>query len=124
VKSFSCRVCSATLHFGNTRCLSCHTDLAWSTAERTLVPLSPDRTYLDNAGTTWHRCSQATVWGCSWLSREAGGLCRSCGLTRTRPQDDDEVGQRQLPITERAKQQLVVELEARGLRVVGKYQDT
>lgn len=85
-------MCDNSLYFENSVCVSCGTALAFSREERAIVPLNAEGTYVDLDGLVWHVCANLNVSGCTWLARLEGGLCFSCELTRTRPNDDDAVG--------------------------------
>jgi hypothetical protein len=123
VKAFRCRACDNPLHFENSRCVSCGTRLGYSRAERAIVPVSEDGRYLDGDGVEWHVCRNLRLAGCTWLTQEQGGQCFACDLTRTRPNDDDEIGLADFPAAERAKRHLVVELDTLGFPVVSKHDD-
>jgi hypothetical protein len=110
VQAYRCRVCDHPLYFENSVCVSCGTELGYSREEREIVPV---------AGSGRFRCRNLTLSGCTWLTDTDGGQCFSCDLTRTRPHDGDERGLAQLVAAERAKRQLVVELEGLGFRLEG-----
>ncbi|MBV9829968.1 MAG: putative zinc-binding metallopeptidase [Marmoricola sp.] len=122
MKAFRCRVCHNALYFENSRCVSCGSRLGYSRAERAIVPVQDGR-YVDSGGDTWHVCRNLRLSGCTWLTRHEGGQCLSCDLTRTRPSDDDAEGMAAYPPAERAKRQLVFQLEGLGLPVVPKSVD-
>ncbi|MFW6773020.1 zinc-binding metallopeptidase family protein [Nocardioides sp. CPCC 205120] len=123
MKAFRCRVCDNALYFENSRCVSCGTALAFSRAERAMVPVDGDGRYVDAGGTAWHTCALRRTVGCNWLSAEEGAPCGACALTRTRPADDDAEGLAQLPTAEAAKRRLVHELDVLGFPVVGRDED-
>jgi hypothetical protein len=123
VKAFRCRVCDKPLHFENSRCVSCGTRLGFSRSERAIVPVDEKGRYVDADGLEWFLCRNLTLSGCTWLTESDGGECFSCGLTRTRPNDEDAVGLANYPAAERAKRHLVVELDGLGFPVVGKDTD-
>jgi hypothetical protein len=123
VKAFRCRVCDKPLHFENSRCVSCGTRLGFSRSERAIVPVDEKGRYVDADGLEWFLCRNLTLSGCTWLTDTDGGECFSCGLTRTRPNDQDAVGLANYPAAERAKRHLVVELDGLGFPVVGKDTD-
>jgi hypothetical protein len=123
VKAYRCRVCDNSLHFENSRCVSCGTRLGYSRGERAIVPVDEKGRYVDADGLEWFRCRNLTLSGCTWLTDVDGGECFACGLTRTRPNDDDAVGLAHYPAAERAKRHLVVELDSLGFPVVGKDTD-
>jgi len=123
VKAFRCRVCDNQLYFENSVCVSCGTALGYSRAERSIVPVDDTGRYVDASGLVWHVCANLNLSGCTWLAELEGGQCFSCGLTRTRPSDDDVVGLENYPLAEQAKRHLIVELDTLGFSVVGKDTD-
>ena len=120
MKAYRCRVCDNALHFENSVCVSCGTNLGYSRAERDIVPVDEQGRYVDRAGLVWHVCRNLNLHGCTWLSELEGGQCFSCDLTRVRPNDDDAEGLAHYPEAERAKRHLVAELDVLGFPVVGK----
>ncbi len=114
MRAFTCDTCSEHVYFDNTVCITCGSDLAWSRAEQRIV-------VLDEAG---GRCGNLGLNGCNWLPEEPGGLCSSCLLTRTRPDDDDLVGLPQYYVAEQAKRRLVAELDVLRLPVVPRDPET
>lgn len=113
--SFACPHCSALVFFENTVCLTCGTAIGYARAERGMVETA-DRTYCSNRG----------LAGCNWVTEggaDAGGLCSSCALTRTRPSDTDLKGLTSFAATESAKRRLLVQLDDLGLPVVGRAVD-
>ena len=123
MKAYRCRVCDASLHFENSRCVSCGSRLGYARAERAIVPVDEKGRYVDAAGAEWFLCTNLTLSGCTWLTPTDGGQCASCELTRTRPADDDAEGMAHYPAAERAKRHLVAELDSLGFPVVGKHED-
>jgi hypothetical protein len=123
VKAFRCRVCDASLHFENSRCVTCGSRLGYSRLERAIVPVDEKGRYVDAEGLEWFVCRNLPLSGCTWLASIDGGQCSSCDLTRTRPHDDDAVGLANFPVAERAKRHVVAELDALGFPVVGKHED-
>lgn len=110
MKAYRCQVCGNPLYFENSVCVSCGTRLGYSREERAIVPVE--------ASGRW-RCRNLLLSGCTWLTDTEGGQCFACDLTRTRPADGDVEGLAQFPVAERAKRQLVVELEALGFPLDG-----
>ncbi|HBS08648.1 MAG TPA: hypothetical protein DEA69_07590, partial [Microbacterium sp.] len=124
MKSYTCRVCGNRLFFENSVCVSCETPLGYSRAERDIVPLdTDDRTYTDAEGGVWHVCANLGLSGCTWLTTDAGGLCFSCGLTRTRPNDADLEGISNYAPAERAKRHLIAELDELGIPILDRTDD-
>ena len=116
-------MCDNALYFENSVCVSCGTDLGYSRAEHDIVPLDESGTYVDADGTAWFVCANLGLSGCTWLAPQEGGLCFSCDLTRTRPNDADLEGLSQFPVAEAAKRRLVVELDALGLPITTRTED-
>lgn len=104
-------------------CFSCGTDLGFSRGERAIVPVDSRGRYVDADGSTWYVCTNLNLSGCTWLTERPGGFCFSCGLTRTRPSDEDLVGRREYKIAEEAKRRLVVELDTLGFPIVPRSED-
>lgn len=123
MKAYSCRVCGNPLYFENSVCVSCGTPVAYSRAERDVVPVDAAGVYVDAAGWIWHVCRNLGLSGCTWLAPIAGGQCAACDLTRVRPADDDTAGLAAFPIAERAKRHLIAELDELGFPVVSKNED-
>jgi hypothetical protein len=107
--SFACGHCGRLVFFENTVCLNCSTELGFMPERLELVAL--DRP----PGSALHRCANATVAACNWLVAEPGRLCRSCELTRTRPNDDDRAGLAAFAAAEAAKRRVVMQLLDLGL---------
>ncbi|TIC82900.1 putative zinc-binding metallopeptidase [Nocardioides sp. GY 10127] len=120
MKAYRCRVCANPLYFENSVCVSCGTNLGWSRAERDIVPVDAKGTYTDAAGEVWYVCKNLNLSGCTWLTRDEGGWCFSCHLTRTRPNDADLEGISNYPVAEQAKRALITELEGLGLPILSK----
>ncbi len=123
MKSFSCRRCGNALYFDNSVCVSCGSNLGFSRAERAIVPVDSKGQYVDADGLVWHVCVNLNLSGCTWLSEFPGGYCFSCGLTRTRPGDDDVKGLSEYPIAEEAKRRLIFGLDDLGFPIVTREQD-
>jgi len=120
VLAFSCDNCGQLVFFENDECLRCHSTLGYSSGHRaviTLTALAPDRLVdLSETPAIWQRCATAGVTGCNWLVPSGPDtLCRSCGLTRTRPADDDLEGMAELVRAESAKRRLIFQLDGLGL---------
>lgn len=120
MRAYGCRICGSALYFENSVCVSCGTNLGYSREEDAIVPVDEEGRYVDAAGLIWHVCCNLNLSGCTWLARLEGGACFSCELTRVRPSDADLAGIAKYPIAERAKRQLMVELDGLGFPVIGK----
>lgn len=123
MKAYRCRVCQSALYAENSVCVSCGTPLGYARGEREIVPVDGNGVYVDAAGWVWHVCRNLGLSGCTWLAPVAGGQCAACDLTRTRPNDADTAGIALVPVAERAKRHLIIELDALGFPVVGKHED-
>jgi len=107
--SFACGHCGHLVFFENTVCLNCSTPQGFVPERLELVALEGP------AAAGLHRCANATLAACNWMVGEQGRLCRSCELTRTRPNDDDPVGLAEFAATEGAKRRAVFQLLDLGL---------
>jgi hypothetical protein len=106
VRSFACGHCGALVFFENTVCLRCSTPLRFDPERLSLVAMED--------GTSWFDCANRAIAGCNWLAEREGGLCRSCGLTRTRPRNSDAAGLEALVVAERAKRRVLMQLMELG----------
>jgi hypothetical protein len=115
MRAFACENCGQLLFFENSACLRCGMAQGFVVAERSLAAL-PLR---ERAGEPLRRCANAELATCNWVlgSGDAGELCRSCRLTRTRPADGDADGLRAFAPAEAAKRRLLFELFDLGLTV-------
>lgn len=114
MRTFTCGVCGNLLVFENSVCLRCRTRQGFDTGTMRFRPL-PDAEQ--------HLCANADLIGCNWTGREAGGMCLSCSLTRTRPRDDDDPGMAAFERTEAAKRRLLYQLLDLRIPVVPKRED-
>jgi hypothetical protein len=92
--------------FENSACLRCGAALGFDAASLSLV-LAGDA----------KRCANASVAECNWLVPDRQPRCRSCRLTRTRPNDSDPAGLVGFARAEAAKRRLVFQLLDLGLPV-------
>ncbi|MCL3818844.1 zinc-binding metallopeptidase family protein [Aeromicrobium wangtongii] len=123
MKAFSCRVCGNSLYFENSICITCHTRLGFSRAEHAIVPVDDQGQYADADGRTWYVCRNLKLSGCTWLTDQPGDSCFACGLTRTRPNDEDVEALKEYKVAEGAKRRLVVELDTLGFPIVPRTED-
>jgi hypothetical protein len=115
MRTFSCGVCGALLVFENSVCITCGTPQGFSMSQQRLLPVPTDGTLVT--------CANLGVAGCTWLVSQAGQLCLSCRLTRTRPADDDVAGMAAYAHTEADKRRLVYQLLDLNLPVVAAEDD-
>lgn len=107
MRSFGCGHCGQLLFFENSLCLRCGTRQGFASEALTLIALDA------TADPAWRKCVNAGIATCNWLlgpGEEHEALCRSCRLTRTRPDDDDEVGMAEFRKAEAAKRRLLYQL--------------
>jgi hypothetical protein len=106
--SFACGHCGRLVFFENFVCLSCGTPQG----------LRPDRlelVALEGENASLHRCVNDDAADCNWMVGAVDTLCRSCELTRTRPNDADLEGMREFALAEAAKRRVVFQLLDLGL---------
>ena len=123
MKKQSCSACGSAVFFENSVCLRCGTNLGYLRELRAIVAVDGQGRYRDSSGTEWYICANLLLSGCTWLAPTSGGQCFSCDLTRTGPNDGDAKGLSQFIVAERAKRQLISELDELGLPVVTRAED-
>jgi hypothetical protein len=104
MRSFACGHCGSLVFFENSLCLSCFTPLGFDPQQLELVALEGER-----AAELSH-CDNRELVGCNWLTFRPGDLCRSCRLTRTRPNDADAGGLAAFATAEGAKRRVIAQL--------------
>jgi hypothetical protein len=113
VKAFSCERCGQLLFFENSVCLRCGAAVGFLASELDVVVLEPG--YHEGLAP----CANQVVAECNWRlepgAREP--LCRSCALTRTRPDDGDAAGLAAFALAEAAKRRLIFQLLDLGLPI-------
>jgi hypothetical protein len=112
--AFACPVCERLVTFESTTCLNCSTPLGYYPSLQSMRPAAPISTGEHHA-----RCVNADLAGCNWLVENERELCVSCVLTRTRPNDNDELGLGGLAAAEAAKRRLLFELNDLRLPLEG-----
>ena len=123
MKVYECKVCGNRLYFENSVCVGCGTYLGFSRADDDIVPVDTHGVYVDARGTQQHVCRNLDLSGCTWLTEVEGGQCSACAMTRTRPSDADAKGIAEFPVAERAKRQLLAELDRLGFVVADRATD-
>ena len=118
MRSFACPTCAQLVFFDNSVCLRCDTEVGFDPATLDLV--EPSGTLV--------RCANQLLAACNWLvspvdgaggdGSGGDGLCLSCQLTRTRPDDTDDEALAAFADAERQKRRLVFQLLDLGLPVV------
>ena len=122
MRAFSCGVCRNLLVAENSVCVACGTAQGFSPGVMRFLPVDVvSGASADGAV----QCGNLAAAGCNWLVDDghASGLCASCRLTRTRPNDDDPAAMTQWGSTEAAKRRLVYQLLDLGLPVVPRSDD-
>lgn len=131
MRDFICPKCGQHLSFENSRCLSCGSALGFSLDEGALLIIAArEDSGHDGAvdASEFHLCVNKFVAQCNWIVHTDGsgtgqGLCDSCRLTRTRPNDADTEALAAFAAAEKAKRRLIAELANLKLPVVGRDQD-
>jgi hypothetical protein len=115
VRAFSCDHCGLLLFFENSLCLRCGTPQGFVPSRLDLATLEPG----SEDERTLRRCANSVIAECNWMlePQERGDLCRSCRLTRTRPNDADTQGMAGFARTESAKRRVLAVLLDLGLPV-------
>jgi hypothetical protein len=117
VRTFVCDVCGARVAFENVKCLTCGSPLAFSLSAFRVVALRAGADgggeyRVVTGGPAERPCANEQLAACNWLAAEGAtnGLCLSCRLTRTRPNDDDLAGLAAFARAEGGKRRLVYQL--------------
>ena len=113
MRAFNCGNCGQLLFFENSLCLRCSSRLGFVPSRLDIVELDrPEAAAL-------RKCANAGLAECNWVLEEgdAGALCRSCRLTRTRPGDSDPEGLAAFAEAEAAKRRLIFQLLDLGLPI-------
>ena len=110
MRPFACATCRSLVFFENFHCVTCDSQLGFDRASADLVVLG-------GTGHTAPRCANSGIANCNWLAdpTSTDGLCGSCALTRTRPDDSDTAALAAFAATEAAKRHLVFQLDRLGL---------
>ncbi|GAA1877328.1 putative zinc-binding metallopeptidase [Pseudonocardia ailaonensis] len=112
MRAFACPHCSSLVHFENSVCLNCGSEISYSRPDRAFVLTSTGR-----------QCANLERAGCNWLVTGDGELCDCCALTRTRPADDDADGLAAFALTEAAKRRLLFQIDDLDLPLAGRRED-
>ena len=122
MRRFTCEHCRNEIRFETSTCPVCSSSLGYEPTARTIRQLHPSDSEAGYriAGQTserW-RCLNA-AWGCNWVLPAASGAtwCRSCELTRGRPDDARPDAIAAWALAEAAKRRLVHQLDRLHLPV-------
>jgi hypothetical protein len=128
VRDFICPNCGQHLAFENSVCLNCGSALGFSLGAMALLVIAPGEES-EHGGAVdsneYQLCANLHLAECNWLVEKvpAGNLCRSCALTRTRPNDSDTKALAAFANAEKAKRRLIAELVELKLPIVGRDED-
>ena len=122
MQRFACEHCANEVQFETSTCPVCASALGYVPEQQTLRMLAPaaDGVSYGIVGTSpsFWRCLNA-AWGCNWVLPAAHGAtwCRSCALTRGRPDEGRPDAIHAWSLAEAAKRRLVHQLDRLGLPV-------
>jgi len=129
VRDFICPNCGQHLAFENSVCLNCRSALGFSLDDMALLVIAPGEES-DHGGAVdandYQLCANLHLAECNWIVEKGATarlLCRSCALTRTRPNDADTKAMAAFAAAEKAKRRLVAELIELKLPIVGRDED-
>src|SRR6476469_9989103 len=129
VRDFNCPNCGQRLAFENSLCLSCGSRLGFSPDDMALLVIASGADS-DHGGAVdsseYQLCANLHLAECNWLVEKGPAprlLCRSCALTRTRPNDADTKAMSAFAAAERANRRLIVDLHELKLPIVGRDED-
>ena len=122
MRRFACERCGDAVPFAAQHCSTCGSPLGYLSGLRSVRTLTaaPDPTTFtvdDHDGLLW-RCLNS-AWGCNWMLDAGTGntWCRSCRLTRGRPDEGRRDSIEAWMIAEAAKRRLVHQLDSLALPV-------
>ena len=122
MRIFHCDRCSNVVAFEAHQCPTCEAPLGYVDGERTirvLVPTAEPSTYTlaDDDRPVW-RCLNS-AWGCNWVlpAGSENTWCRSCQLTRGRPDEGRPDAVEAWMAAEAAKRRLVHQLDELALPI-------
>ena len=122
MRRFACERCGGGVPFAAQHCGACRSPLGYLSGLRTVRTLTaaPDPTTFtvdDHDGLLW-RCLNS-AWGCNWMLDAGTGntWCRSCRLTRGRPDEGRRDAIEAWMTAEAAKRRLIYQLDSLGLPV-------
>src|SRR3954453_7687658 len=129
MRRFACEHCGSEIRFETSTCPVCQSHLGYVPDElaiRQLVPSGEPATYVIAGERTerW-RCLNA-AWGCNWVlpADEGATWCRSCALTRGRPDNARPDAIEAWALAEGWKRRLIHQLDRLTLPVQGRTPST
>ncbi|MDT7762452.1 MAG: hypothetical protein QOC63_1872, partial [Mycobacterium sp.] len=128
MRDFICPNCGQHLAFENSVCLSCGRGVGFSLDDMALLVIETGQDAEHGGAVDAGRhqlCANLHLAECNWLVEVAPTrrLCKSCALTRTRPNGDDTKALAAFADAEKAKRRLIVELYELKLPIVGRDED-
>lgn len=131
MKTFPCQ-CGSTLHFANSLCVTCQSNLGFLPDELALSPLTPvanltgQPLFEANTGRRYRQCRNYWQYNvCNWMIEEGDNhdLCHSCRLNTTIPNLSIPANSKLWYQMEKAKRRLLYTLYKLGLPVVDRQTD-
>ena len=122
MKIFHCGRCDQLVFFESTACVNCGHALAYVPDRADVIALAPDADH----GRAFRLCrNYAEEHACNWAlpADDPGPYCRSCRLTRTRPDLNPRENRVAWKRLEAAKRRLVYSLIALGLPLATRAED-
>ena len=122
---FRCDRCGHVVDFSAHECGSCGAQLGYVSERQSIAVLAPSSepaTFeIDAVAGRFWRCLNA-AWGCNWMLPADSDTpwCRSCRLTRGRPDEARPDAVAAWMIAEAAKRRLVHQLDTLGLPIEGR----
>ena len=122
MRIFHCERCRHIVPFTALRCPTCDSSLGYVSEDRTIRVLhdtaAPAVYRIDGRRQRVWRCLNS-AWGCNWLVPAASDIewCRSCRLTRGRPDEGRPVAIEAWMVAEAAKRRLLYQLDELSLPV-------
>jgi hypothetical protein len=128
MRDFTCPNCGQHLSFENSVCLKCGSSLGFSLDDMAMLVIASGEEsghsgFVD--ASEFQLCANLYLAECNWLVavEPVRRLCKSCALTRTRPNDSDTKALAAFADAEKAKRRLVAELYELKLAIVGRDMD-
>ncbi|OCW55793.1 zinc-binding metallopeptidase family protein [Hoeflea olei] len=122
MRRFSCPTCANEVHFRNSHCITCGSELGYlSESDRIMAAPSGSGRWEDE-GAVWHACANRQAIGCNWLVEGgrlgaaeadvplAGSLCLSCRHTLVIPDLSRPENAERWAMLEEAKRRLFYSL--------------
>jgi len=121
MRVFHCDRCGAVVSFADQRCPACDAQLGYVSEQRTIrvVTPAPDATFhVADADRPFWQCMNS-AWGCNWMLPAGSETvwCRSCRMTRGRPDDARRDAIDAWISAEAAKRRLVHQIDSLGLPI-------